>query len=89
MLQARFVVVREATEVVLRHLERLPPSDTTGQLRGQLQDCLKEVKRWGASPPTDGQGETLMKRVLGLHVEVTRLEHQALVAIVRNSTAAE
>jgi hypothetical protein len=41
MLQARFVVVREATEVVLRHLERLPPSEKTAQLRGHLQDCKK------------------------------------------------
>jgi hypothetical protein len=89
MLQARFVVVREATEVVLRHLERLPPSEKTAQLRGHLQDCLQEVERWSASPPTDGQGETLMKRVLGLHVEVTKLEHQALIAIVRESRAAE
>jgi hypothetical protein len=50
---------------------------------------LQEVERWSASPPTDGQGETLMKRVLGLHVEVTKLEHQALIAIVRESRAAE
>ena len=31
MLQARFVVIREAAEVLLRHLKHLPPSDRREQ----------------------------------------------------------
>jgi hypothetical protein len=39
------------------------------------------------SPPTDREAEMLMKCVLELHVEVTKLERLALVAIVRGSVA--
>jgi hypothetical protein len=85
MLESRFVVVREAVGVVLRHLEVLPPSDTTEQLYAWLDDCLQEVEGWSASPPTDQKGEKLMKRVLALHVEVTRLERAALLAVVKGS----
>jgi hypothetical protein len=85
MLQSRFVVVREAIAVVLRHLGCLPPSDRTAQLHAGLDDCLQEVERWSASPPTDRDGETVMKRVLALHVKVTKLERAALLAVVKGS----
>ncbi len=87
MLQSRFVVVREAIAVVLRHLERLPPSDRTERLHAWLDDCRQEVEHWSDSPPTDREGETVMKRVLALHVEVTKLERAALLAVVKGSFA--
>jgi hypothetical protein len=85
MRQSPFVVVREALAVVLRHLERLPPSDRTERLHAELDDCRQEVERWSASPRSDRKGETVMKRVLALHVEVTKLERAALLGIVKGS----
>ncbi len=80
MDQARFVVIREASEVVLRHLERLPPSDRRDQLCASVQECMQETEMWSVSSPTIRELDVLMKRVLALHIEVTKLEHHALVA---------
>jgi hypothetical protein len=80
MLQERFVVIREATEVVLRHLERLLPSDGREQLCASVRDCMQEVEMWSVSTPTMGELDRLVKRVLALHIEVTKLERRALVA---------
>lgn len=74
MAQARrLVVVREAIDVVLRHLEFLQPSDRTEQLHAWLDECSQEVEQWNASPPTDREREGLMKRVLAIHVAVTNM----------------
>lgn len=81
MAQARrLLVVREAIDVVLRHLECLPRSDRTEQLQVWVQECLKQTEQWGALAPTDREREGLMKRVLALHVAVTNLERDALPA---------
>lgn len=79
-IEAQFVVIREAIEVVLRHLERLPFSDATEQLRTRVRDCAQEAEMWSVAWPTPREMDVLMKRVLALHVEVTTLERQALVA---------
>jgi len=88
MVQSRFVVVRDAIDVVLRRLQCTPPSDRTEQLRAWLDECSQEFEQWSASPPTDRERDGIMKRVLALHVAVTRLERDALFAVVRSSTAA-
>lgn len=80
MFQAQFVVIREAIEVVLRHLESMPPSERTTQLQARLQDCVQETEMWTFAWPTRRELDAIMKRVLALHVEVTKLERQALVA---------
>jgi hypothetical protein len=80
MIQAQFMVVREATDVVLRHLASLPSSDRTGLLQAWVQDCLQEAEQWSASPPTRRELDLLMKRLLALHVEVTKLERECDVA---------
>jgi hypothetical protein len=77
-LQSRFVVVREAIDVVLRHLEHLPRSDRTEQIHAWLDECSQEVEQWSPSPPTDRDAESLMKRVLALHVAVTKMERDAV-----------
>jgi hypothetical protein len=79
MFQAQFVVIREAIEVVLRHLESVPPSNRTTQLQARLQDCVQEAEMWSVSWPTPREMDALMKRLLALHVEVTTLERQMLV----------
>ena len=78
-LQARYAVVRQAIEVLLRHLESVPPSDEATQLRAWVQDCGLQAVQWKDAPPTDRERDGLMKRLLSLHVEVTRLEQGALM----------
>jgi hypothetical protein len=84
-LQARFLVVQEAIDVVLRHLECLPTSDRAELLRAWVQDCMRETEQWTASPPTDREREGLMKRLLALHVAVTKIERDALLAVAKAS----
>ena len=79
-LQSRFLAVSEAIDVVLRHLEALPRSDRTEQLQAWVLECLVQAEQWSASPPTDREREGLMKRVLALHVAVTKLERDASLA---------
>jgi len=76
-LNAQFIVIREAIEVVLRHLESLPPSDAREQLRSRVQDCAQDMEMWSASWPTPREMDVLMKRVLTIHVDVTKVEPAA------------
>ena len=76
MTHMPFAVVREAGEVLLRHLDSTPPSDTTEQLQVWVQGCMQEAERWSASPPTARERDMLMKRLLTLQVAVTRLERE-------------
>ena len=85
MLPSRFVVVRDAIDTVLRHLEGVPPSDRTKLLRAWVLDCMRETEQWSASPPTDREAELVMKRVLALHVAVTTMKRSALLAVVKGS----
>jgi hypothetical protein len=83
--ERRFMVVREAIDVVLRHLECLPTSDRAEQLRAWVQDCMQETEQWRASSPTAREREGLMKRLLALHIAVTKIERDALLAVVKAS----
>jgi hypothetical protein len=73
-MRERFIVVREAIDVVLRHLEALPPSDRREQLRAGIRECLQESQQWDVLSPTDRERDGLMKRLLAVHVAVTKLE---------------
>ena len=74
MRRTRFMVVHEAIDVLLLHLEGLPPSEERELLRSRIDECILKLAQWRASPPTDRDRDELMKRVLALHMEVTRLE---------------
>jgi hypothetical protein len=76
MLKTRFEVVHQAIDVLFRRLERLPPSNTTEELRARVRDCMRKAGEWTASPPASREQDELMKRVLGLHVELVKLESQ-------------
>jgi hypothetical protein len=76
MLQKRLEVFRQATDVLLRRLEGLPPSQTVEDLRAKVRDCIRKAREWAASPPVNRERDELMKRVLGLHVELAKLESQ-------------
>jgi len=80
MFRTQFLVLREAIDVVLRHLEALPPTDLTEQLRTRVQDCAQDAEMWSASWPTARDMDVLMKRVLALHVQVTKVERSAALA---------
>jgi hypothetical protein len=71
-----FAVVREAGEVLLRHLELMPLSDTTEQLQVWVQGCMQEAERWSAAAPTTRERDVLMQRLLMLQVAVARLERE-------------
>jgi hypothetical protein len=85
--KARLAVVREAIEVVLRHLECLPPSEKTHELHEWVEDCAHETERCLTAATSVREQDTLMKRVLALHVEVTKLERHALLDIPKGSAA--
>jgi hypothetical protein len=74
MVRTRFMVVQEAIDVLLLHLECVPPSEGAELLRSGIDECITRLARWRASPPTDRDRDELMKRVLALHVKVTKLE---------------
>jgi hypothetical protein len=74
----QFVVIQEAVETVLLELERLPQSSATEALRTRLQDCAQDTEMWSGSWPTPRELDVLMKRVLALHAEVTRLADERL-----------
>jgi len=79
-IKTQFVVIREAVEVVLGRLECLPPSDAREQLRSRIQDCAQDAEMWSASWPTPREMDVLTKRVLSLHVEVTKAERATAIA---------
>jgi hypothetical protein len=73
MSKSQFAVMREAIRVVLRHLDDVPPGEEANVLRASLCACFDEAERWCERPPSDGARDALEKRVLALHVAVTRL----------------
>lgn len=77
----RLAVARQATGVVLRRLERLAPSEETLALVDSLEDCVRETKQWTLLPPTVEEQDNLMKRLVALHLEVQKLERQALLVV--------
>ena len=87
LFEARLVVVREAIQGVFHHLQHVLPSEKTDELHAWVHDCWQEAEQWIAAPPTDREQDALMKRILALHVAVTTLERDALLAVVKGSGA--
>jgi hypothetical protein len=84
--ERRLVVIQESIDVVLRHLAVLPLSDRREQLHAWDHECLEETEQWSAAPPTDRECEGLMKRVLAVHIGVTKLEREAPVVTAKNAS---
>jgi hypothetical protein len=72
-------VVRQAVAVILRRLEHLPQTDKTECLRGWAEDCVRGTEA-GAAAPSYQERDAIMKSVLALHLEVTKLERAATAA---------
>jgi hypothetical protein len=88
LFEAQLVVVREAIQGVFHQLQHVLPSERTDELLAWVLDCWQEAEQWAASPPTDREQDALMKRILAVHVAVTKLERDALLAVVKGSVAA-
>ena len=73
MKTKRTVVALEALEVALVELAKLPESAETEALVTRGFEHSREVKAWADKVPTPEQREALMKKVLGLHMAVSRL----------------
>jgi hypothetical protein len=73
-------VVQQAVAVILRRLHQLPASDTAERLRGWAEDCARETEA-GSRSPGAVHRDAVMKSLLALHVEVTRLERAASVGV--------
>ena len=43
-----------------------------------VEECMQEIEMWSVSAPTMRDLDVLMKRVLALHIEVTKLERHVL-----------
>jgi len=74
MHKTRLRVVQQAIDVLLRHLDALPPSDRADHLEACVRECVREAELWRFSPPSDRERERLMKRLLAIHLDVVRLE---------------
>jgi hypothetical protein len=72
----RLALIQDAIEIVLRHLSTLPSSPDVEDLRLKAESCLQQAQRWPHSKPAPEERETLMKRVLAIHVAVAKLERQ-------------
>lgn len=69
-------LVKDSIEIVLRRLAALRPSREVEVLRAKAQEKLREADGWKVSPPTSGEREKLMRRVLALHVAEAGLERE-------------
>jgi hypothetical protein len=67
-------VVHEALEVVLRRLAALPLTPEVFDLRARAEKFKREAEGWATAKPTVEAREKLMKRVLKLHVDVSKIE---------------
>ena len=69
----RLRLASDAIEAAIEALTTLPDSDDKQQLLGEARQCERIVRAWSQSPPTEGQRESLMKKVLDVHVRTARL----------------
>jgi hypothetical protein len=73
----RLSVLRDAIGVILRALAVLPSSAEFEELKVKAEGCLNEVKGWSRSPPPPEERDQMSKRVLKLHVELTKWDRSS------------
>lgn len=69
----RTSVVLNALRVTMRCLEEIPSSPEAEKLRVRALDFEREAEKWPATSPSNYAREAMMKQVLALHIEVTKL----------------
>jgi hypothetical protein len=66
-------IVRDAIDMVGRHLATQPWSPGRAQLELWLEECRSAVDGWDTAPPTAEERDRVMKRVLQLHTALSRV----------------
>jgi hypothetical protein len=69
-------IARDAIDVVLRRLLMLPSSPEIDELLAKAEFLRLQADAWTSAPPSAEDRERLMKVVLQLHTDVTRLEQE-------------
>ena len=69
----RTSVVLNALRVTMKSLDAVPSSPEADKLRERARAFERETERWPATSPSSYEREAMMKQVLALHIEVTRL----------------
>ncbi len=69
----RLALALEAIHAVLETLARAPHSDERQRLSGEARACERLVRSWRLQGPTAVERETVMKRVLKLHITAARI----------------
>jgi len=69
-------LVQDSIEVVMRRLSSLPDGPEVEALGLKAAYYIQQARGWERKLPTVEQRETLMKRVLALHVEVAKIERR-------------
>ena len=69
-------LVIEAVNVVLKHLAQMSDGPEVRELRDEALGCINEAVLWKDEQPrpTVQQRDTLMKKVLALHIAANKLD---------------
>lgn len=59
---------------MLQRLSVLPPSAEVAELVSRAEGYLREAETWCTSVPSPVTRETVMKKILALHVVLARIE---------------
>ncbi len=73
----RIPTVLDAIGQALASLSRLPETDEARALRDECLACEAIAKEWARSPPTAAEREAMTRRVLALHVSITKLRRRS------------
>mgnify|MGYP001194032952 CR=1 FL=1 len=69
----RSPLVAKAIRTANEQLAKMPSSPEVLALKGVISAIQEEVAVWEATPPASDQREGVMKRVLAIHLAITRL----------------
>jgi hypothetical protein len=72
----RMSLVLDAIEIALGQLAKLPDSPEVEELRTKALVYERDAKHWSEKAPTSEQREAMMKKVLALHILVTKLARE-------------
>jgi hypothetical protein len=74
-LSARLSIVETALEEIMTRLEDVRPTEAAQALAARAERLDRALDAWLLEPPTEQRRSEIVKEVLDLAVEVTRLHH--------------
>jgi len=75
-LETEIAVLLDNICTVLRALATMPTSPDVRTLTDRALACERTVKDWGNHPPTAEEHEAMMRKLLGLHTALGRLQQE-------------